>query len=90
MSTTTLTPVSTGHTGRMSSTPPAAIDVTVVIPMRNEVTNVAAVCSELQQVIDVQTLRYEVIIVNDGTADATAALTQRAATAGSHGPTAES
>jgi len=31
-----------------------------------------------------------VIIVNDGTADATAALTQRAATAGSHGPTAES
>jgi hypothetical protein len=32
----------------------------------------------------------EVIIVNDGTADATAALTQRAATAGSHGPTAES
>lgn len=32
----------------------------------------------------------DLIIVNDETADATAALTQRAATAGSHGPTAES
>src|SRR5262245_34800612 len=48
------------------------VDVSVVIPMRNEETNVADVCSELQQVIDKQPLRYEVIIVNDGSSDGTA------------------
>lgn len=48
------------------------IDVTVVIPMRNEETNVGFVCSELQAVIDREPFRYEVIIVNDGSDDGTA------------------
>lgn len=48
------------------------VDVSVVIPMRDEETNVATVCAELQAMIDAQSLRYEVIIVNDGSTDGTA------------------
>lgn len=48
------------------------IDVTVVIPMRNEEANVAPVCRELQEVMDKELLRYEVIIINDGSTDRTA------------------
>jgi glycosyltransferase involved in cell wall biosynthesis len=48
------------------------IDVTVVIPMRNEEANVAPVCAELQEVMDKELLRYEVIIINDGSNDGTA------------------
>ena len=47
------------------------IDVTVVIPMRNEEANVASLCAELQEVTDKELLRYEVIIVNDGSTDGT-------------------
>ena len=55
-----------------------SIDVTIVIPMRNEETNVAAVCSELQDVIDAEPQRYEVIIVNDGSNDGTSQRTGEA------------
>jgi glycosyltransferase involved in cell wall biosynthesis len=48
------------------------IDVTVVVPMRNEEANVAPVCRELQEVMDKEVLRYEVIIINDGSTDQTA------------------
>ncbi|HEX5491512.1 MAG TPA: glycosyltransferase family 2 protein [Candidatus Udaeobacter sp.] len=51
---------------------PGKCDVTVVVPMRNEEANVAPVCAELQQVMDKELLRYEVIIVNDGSTDRTA------------------
>ena len=54
------------------------IDVTVVIPMRNEEANVASVCAELQEVMDKELLRYEVIIVNDGSTDGTAAALEMA------------
>jgi glycosyltransferase involved in cell wall biosynthesis len=54
-----------------------AIDVSVVIPMRNEETNVAPLCAELQEVIDQQPLRYEVIVVNDGSSDGTAGELER-------------
>ena len=54
------------------------VDVSVIIPMRNERTNVAAVCSELQAVMDAQRLRYEVIIVNDGSDDGTSRELERA------------
>jgi glycosyltransferase involved in cell wall biosynthesis len=48
------------------------IDVTVVVPMRNEEANVAPMCRELQEVMDKEPLRYEVIIINDGSTDRTA------------------
>lgn len=48
------------------------IDVAVVIPMRNEEANVAPMCAELQKVMDNELLRYEVIIINDGSDDRTA------------------
>jgi glycosyltransferase involved in cell wall biosynthesis len=64
-------------TGEMSSLPPE-IDVTVVIPMRNEEGNVAAVCAELQEVMDNECQRYEVIIINDGSDDGTVCELQKA------------
>jgi glycosyltransferase involved in cell wall biosynthesis len=54
------------------------IDVTVVIPMRNEEANVASLCAELQEVMDRDLLRYEAIIVNDGSTDGTAAALETA------------
>ena len=54
------------------------IDVTVVIPMRNEEANVASLCAELQEVTDKELLRYEMIIVNDGSTDGTAAALEMA------------
>jgi dolichol-phosphate mannosyltransferase len=57
---------------------PEAIDVTVVVPMRNEEANVASVCAELQEVMDKELLRYEVIIINDGSSDRTAGELTRA------------
>jgi glycosyltransferase involved in cell wall biosynthesis len=56
-----------------------SVDVSVVIPMRNEETNVAPVCAELQELMDKQPLRYEVIIVNDGSRDGTAHELEKAA-----------
>jgi glycosyltransferase involved in cell wall biosynthesis len=49
------------------------IDISIVIPMRDEAANVATVCAELREVIDGEPLRYEVIVVNDGSTDATGA-----------------
>ena len=40
--------------------------------MRNEEANVAPLCAELQEVMDKELLRYEVIIINDGSTDGTA------------------
>jgi glycosyltransferase involved in cell wall biosynthesis len=48
------------------------LDVSVVIPMRNEEANAAPVCRELQEVMDKEPHRYEVIIINDGSTDGTA------------------
>jgi glycosyltransferase involved in cell wall biosynthesis len=53
-------------------------DITIVIPMRNEEANVAPLCSELQEVMDKELTRYEVIIVNDGSTDGTAAALNKA------------
>jgi glycosyltransferase involved in cell wall biosynthesis len=40
--------------------------------MRDEEANVAPLCTELQEVMDKELMRYEVIIVNDGSNDGTA------------------
>jgi glycosyltransferase involved in cell wall biosynthesis len=50
----------------------SAIDVSIVIPMRNEEENIAPLCGEIREMMDRQKLRYEVIIVNDGSTDGTA------------------
>lgn len=47
------------------------VDVTVVIPMRNEAPNVAPLVSELRAMMDQQRLQYEVVFVNDGSTDGT-------------------
>ena len=48
------------------------VDVSIVIPMRNEEPNVRPLCDELQELMDSQNAPYEVIIVNDGSDDQTA------------------
>lgn len=53
------------------------LDVTIVIPMRDEEENVKAVCSELAAFMDEQSESYEVIIVNDGSVDSTGRLLER-------------
>jgi glycosyltransferase involved in cell wall biosynthesis len=58
--------------GSASSPDLEEIDVTVVIPMRNEEANVMPLCAELREVMDKELMRYEVIIVNDGSIDRTA------------------
>lgn len=63
--------VSRRSPGSESHSQPEEIDVTVVVPMRNEEGNVAPLCAELQEVMDKELLRYEVIIVNDGSDDGT-------------------
>jgi glycosyltransferase involved in cell wall biosynthesis len=54
------------------------VDVSVVVPMRNEEGNVAPLCAELREVMDKELLRYEVIIVNDGSNDETAGKLKKA------------
>ncbi|MEM1355054.1 MAG: glycosyltransferase family 2 protein [Planctomycetota bacterium] len=48
------------------------IDVSIVIPIMNEEDNVAELWKELVAMMDVQTLAYEVIFVDDGSSDFTA------------------
>jgi glycosyltransferase involved in cell wall biosynthesis len=56
---------------KMAPVESEAIDVSVVIPMRNEAPNVAVVCAEVASVLDAEPLRYEVIVVDDGSTDGT-------------------
>jgi glycosyltransferase involved in cell wall biosynthesis len=49
------------------------IDVSVVIPVRNEEGNIGAVCTEVRQVCDDWGLRSEIIVVDDGSIDNTRA-----------------
>jgi dolichol-phosphate mannosyltransferase len=49
----------------------AAVDVSIVVPVRNEAGNVAPLIAEIAAVLDSR-WRYEIIYVNDGSTDATA------------------
>ncbi|HEX7009527.1 MAG TPA: glycosyltransferase family 2 protein [Phycisphaeraceae bacterium] len=56
-----------------------AVDVSIVIPLLNEESNVVPLYQQIKQVIDVQPLRYEVIFIDDGSRDRTAQLLKEVA-----------
>ncbi len=49
------------------------IDISIVIPLYNEEDNVQPLYREIAEVMDAQTLRYEVIFIDDGSRDQTVA-----------------
>ncbi|HEV7876611.1 glycosyltransferase family 2 protein [Bradyrhizobium sp.] len=54
----------------MPSPDAAAVDVSIVVPVRNEAGNVAPLIAEISAALDGR-WRYEIIYVNDGSTDAT-------------------
>src|SRR5437763_168486 len=56
----------------LSSSDAAAVDVSIVVPVRNEAGNVAPLIAEIAAALDGR-WRYEIIYVNDGSTDATPA-----------------
>src|SRR3954462_15196570 len=56
----------------LSSSDAAAVDVSVVVPVRNEAGNLAPLIAEIAAALDGR-WRYEIIYVNDGSTDATSA-----------------
>ena len=55
----------------MPSSDAAAVDVSIVVPVRNEAENVAPLIAEIAAALDGR-WPYEIIYVNDGSTDATA------------------
>src|SRR3978361_640327 len=55
----------------LSSSDAAAVDVSIVVPVRNEAENVAPLIAEIAAALDGR-WPYEIIYVNDGSTDATA------------------
>jgi dolichol-phosphate mannosyltransferase len=56
----------------LSSSDAAAVDVSIVVPVRNEAGNVAPLISEIAAALDGR-WRYEIVYVNDGSTDSTPA-----------------
>src|SRR3954466_9767954 len=56
----------------LSLSDPAPVDVSIVVPVRNEAGNVAPLIAEIASALDGR-WRYEIIYVNDGSTDATPA-----------------
>lgn len=59
------------NTSNQPTGPRDGIDVSIVIPIMNEQDNVAELWKELVAMMDQQTLKYEVIFVDDGSTDFT-------------------
>src|SRR5438067_9062215 len=57
---------------QLSLSDAAAVDVSIVVPVRNEAGNVAPLIEEIAAALDGR-WRYEIIYVNDGSTDATPA-----------------
>jgi dolichol-phosphate mannosyltransferase len=55
----------------LPSSDAATVDVSIVVPVRNEAENVAPLIEEIDAALDVR-FAYEIIYVNDGSTDATA------------------
>jgi dolichol-phosphate mannosyltransferase len=55
----------------LPSSDPAALAVSIVVPVRNEAENVAPLIAEITAALDGRWV-YEIIYVNDGSTDATA------------------
>ena len=54
-----------------SISPASPVDVSIVIPLYNEEENVQPLYKEIAEVIDSQSLKYEVIFIDDGSSDKT-------------------
>lgn len=60
------------------------IDLSVVVPVFNEQENVEALCRELTDALSRVNIKYEILFVDDGSADATAERLRRAAESHTH------
>jgi glycosyltransferase involved in cell wall biosynthesis len=65
-----------GSAGAVNSRPVAGLDLSVLIPVFNEVENVEPLHCELDAVLRPSSLRYELIFVDDGSTDGTGARLQ--------------
>src|SRR3954463_3202295 len=63
-------PITQTMSADLSSSDVADVDVSIVVPVRNEAGNVAPLIAEIAAALDGR-WRYEIIYVNDGSSDAT-------------------
>jgi len=56
-----------------AKTTSSSVDVSIIVPLYNEQENVQPLYREIAEVIDAQTLKYEVIFIDDGSRDQTVA-----------------
>lgn len=64
-------PAQTATVGSAAAAPAPSIDLSVVIPARNEAGNIGVTLDELTQRLDREALGYELIVVDDGSTDRT-------------------
>ena len=50
---------------------PSKIDLSIIIPVFNELENVAPLHAEIHQALDPTTIDYEILFVDDGSKDGT-------------------
>src|SRR5690606_6991173 len=58
------------------------MDLSIVIPVRNEAGNIAPLVAEIREALDRESLRYEIVYVDDGSTDGTADELRRLLAAG--------